>query len=96
MGFLVILLGAYWVLFRQRRGLQHFVTRWTFRERQIMLDTFLMLFLAGLAHLSGIIALSGTAELERYKMLCGACVDSMVLLFVSEVMHRLNTFSSEE
>ena len=96
MGFLVILLGAYWVLFRQRRGLQHFVTRWTFRERQIMLDTFLMLFLAGLAHLSGIIALSGTAELERYKMLCGACVDGMVLLFVSEVMHRLNTFSSEE
>ena len=40
--------------------------------------------------------LSGTAELERYKMICGVCVDGMVLLFISEILHRLNILSSEE
>lgn len=96
LGFLVILGGVYWSLFRHRRGLQHFVTRWTLRERQIMLDTFLLLFAVAVAHLSAILCLSGTAELERYKMICGVCVDGMVLLFISEILHRLNILSSEE
>ena len=95
-GFLIILLIVYWAMFRQRRGLRHHVTNWTFRERQIMLDTFLTMFFCIVVHLSGILLVSGTAELERYKMISSTCVDGMLLLFVSEILHRLNIISSEE
>ena len=61
-----------------------------------MLDTFLMLALTGIAHLSAVICLSGTAELERYQMLCGVCIDGMLLLFIAEILHRLKILSEEE
>ena len=95
-GFLLILLIIYWSLFRRRRGLQHFVVRWTLRERQIMLDTFLCLLAMGIAHMSVVICLSGTAELERYQIIYGACVDGLLLLFLAEILHRLNILSAEE
>lgn len=95
-GFLVILLIIYLVLFRHRRGLQHFVLRWTERERQIMLDTFLCLLAIGIADITGVICQSGTAELERYQMLYSACVDGILLLFMAEILHRLNILSVEE
>ncbi|MBR6029720.1 MAG: hypothetical protein IKP40_11620 [Clostridia bacterium] len=96
MGFLLILMVVYWALFRKRRGLNPHSARWTFRERQIMLDTFIMLLVLGVAHLSAVIFLSGTAELERYQLLCGTCVDGMILLFIAEILHRLNILSSED
>ena len=96
MGFLVILGGIYWALFRKRRGLKAHDIKFTFRERQIMLDTFLMLALTGIAHLSAVICLSGTAELERYQMLFGVCIDGMLLLFIAEILHRLKILSEEE
>ena len=95
-GFLVILLIVYWVLFRKRRGLNPHQARFTFRERQIMLDTFLLMLLTGVLHLSAIICFSGTAEMERYQMLCGVCIDGMLLLFAAEILHRLKIFSAEE
>ena len=95
-GFLLILAIVYWALFRKRRGLNPHQARFTFRERQIMLDTFLLLLFTGLAHLTSIISLSGTAELERYQMICGVCIDGMVLLFLAEILHRLKIFSAEE
>lgn len=96
MGFLVTLTIVYWVLFRKRRGMNPHKVNFTFRERQIMLDTFLLLLFTGLAHLTAIIALSGTAEMERYQMLCGICIDGMLLLFAAEILHRLHIFSAEE
>ena len=96
LGFLAILAVAYYVLFRRRRGLQHFVVRWTLRERQIMLDTFLCLLAIGAADISTVLCLSGTAELERYGMLYGACVDGVLLLFMAELLHRLNILSAED
>ncbi len=96
MGFLAILAIVYFVLFRKRRDLNPHKVRFTFRERQIMLDTFLLLLLTGIAHLTAIIALSGTAEMERYQMLCGICIDGMLLLFAAEILHRLHIFSAEE
>ncbi len=95
-GFLVILAIVYWALFRRRRGLNPHQARFTFRERQIMLDTFLLLLFMGFAHLTAILALSGTAEMERYQMLCGICIDGMLLLFVAEILHRLHIFSAED
>lgn len=95
-GFLFILAIVYWGLFRKRRGLNPHQARFTFRERQIMLDTFLLLLLTGIAHLTAILAVSGTAEMERYQMLCGFCIDGMLLLFVAEILHRLKIFSAEE
>ena len=96
LGFLVILFAVYWGLFRRRRGLQHFVTHWTLRERQIMLDTFLCLLFIGIADISAIVFMSGTAELERYQTLYGVCVDGLLLMFISEILHRLNILGSEE
>lgn len=95
-GFLVILAIIYWALFRRRRGLQHFVFRWTLRERQIMLDTFLCFLALGIVNMSVVICMSGTVELERYQVLYGMCVDSLLLLFLAEILHRLNILSAEE
>lgn len=96
LGFLAILSIAYWALFRRRRGLQHFVVRWTLRERQIMLDTFLCLLAIGIADISTVLCRSGTAELERYGMLYGVCVDGALLMFAAEILHRLNILSAED
>lgn len=93
--FLMILSGGYLVLFRQRRGLQHKVQRFTPRERQIMLDTFFCLFAMGIVHISHVIVQSGTAELERYQALFSVCIDGMLLLFMAEILHRLNILSEE-
>ena len=43
-----------------------------------------------------IILKSGTAELERYQMTYGFCIDVMILLLLAEVLHRLNILSIEE
>ena len=95
MGFLVILVIIYFVLFRKRRGLQYIVKRWTNRERQIMLDTFLCLLGIGIADITAVIILSGSAELERYQMLYGICIDGVLMLFISEILHRTNILASE-
>ena len=39
---------------------------------------------------------NGTAELERYRMLYGACIDGVLLLFMAELLHRLNILSAED
>ena len=96
MGFLVILVVIYYVLFRKRKGLQYRTQRWTNRERQIMLDTFLCMLGVGIADISAVILFSGTAELERYQMLYGICIDAVLLMFISEILHRTNILASEE
>ena len=93
LGFLAILGGVYWALFRKRRGIMAHDIKFTFRERQIMLDTFLMLGLTGIAHMGAVICLSGTAELERYRSIFGVCIDGMLLLFIAEILHRLKILS---
>ena len=95
MGFLVILVIVYFILFRKQKGLQHKVQRWTARERQIMLDTFLCFLFIGIADITAVIFLSGTAELERYQMLYGICIDGVVMLFISEILHRTNILATE-
>lgn len=95
-GFLVILAIIYLILFRKQRGLQFHVIRWTQRERQIMLDTFFCMLVIGIADITAVICLSGTAELERYQMLYGICIDSVIMLFISEILHRTNILASEE
>lgn len=95
MGFLFILTLIYFILFRRRRASLK-KPDWTPRERQIMLDTFLCTLLMGLADLGTVICMSGTAELERYQTLCGGCIDILLLLFVAEILHRLNILSNEE
>ncbi len=95
MGFLVILVIIYFVLFRKRRGLQFTVKRWSNRERQIMLDTFLCMLGIGIADITTVILLSGTSELERYQMLYGICIDGVLMLFISEILHRTNILASE-
>lgn len=94
-GFLVILVIIYFVLFRKRRGLQYMVKRWSNRERQIMLDTFLCMLGIGIADITAVILLSGTSELERYQMLYGICIDTVLMLFISEILHRTNILASE-
>lgn len=94
-GFLFILTLVYFILFRRKRSSLK-KPDWTPRERQIMLDTFLCVLMMGLADLGTVICMSGTAELERYQSLCGGCIDILLLLFVAEILHRLNILSSEE
>ena len=53
----------------------------------MMLDTFAMLLLAGIADISAIICLSGTVELERYAMFFGICIDGIILMFLAEILH---------
>ena len=96
LGFLAIVTVMYWALFRRQRGLRREQRRWTPRERQIMLDTFLCLLAAGILDISAVICISGTAELERYHILYGFCIDGMLMLFVAEILHRLNIISAEE
>lgn len=96
MGFLVILSAVYVILFRKQKGLTHKISRWTNRERQIMLDTFFCLLAAGIADIAVVIFLSGTAELERYQMLYGICIDGILMLFISEILHRTNVLAMEE
>ena len=93
---LAVLSGIYLVMFRKRFGLQAKTVRWTERERQIMLDTFFCLLGIGIADMSLVILLSGTAELERYQMLFGICIDGVLLMFLSEILHRTNILAMEE
>lgn len=95
MGFLVIMSVVYVVLFRKQKGLTQKSVRWTNRERQIMLDTFFCLLAAGIADIATIIFMSGTAELERYQMLYGICIDGILMLFISEILHRTNILAME-
>ena len=88
--------NAGYVLFRRVRGLQRKTILWTERERQVMLDTFLCLLFIGIADITAVIFMSGTAELERYELLYSICIDGMILLFVSEVLHRTNILATEE
>ena len=60
-----------------------------------MLDTFLCLLGIGIADITAVILLSGTAELERYQMLYGICIDGVLMLFISEILHRTNILASE-
>ena len=95
MGFLVILSVVYVILFRKQKSLTQKPARWTNRERQIMLDTFFCLLAAGIADITVVIFLSGTAELERYQMLYGICIDGVLMLFISEILHRTNILAME-
>ena len=60
-----------------------------------MLDTFLCLLGIGIADITAVIFLSGSAELERYQMLYGICIDGVLMLFISEILHRTNILASE-
>ena len=95
MGLLIIISVVYVVLFRKQKGLIQKPVRWTNRERQIMLDTFFCMLAAGIADMAAVIFLSGTAELERYQMLYGICIDGILMLFISEVLHRTNILAME-
>ncbi len=94
LGFLLILGAVYLGLFRKKKS-QAIQDRKAFRPRQLMLDTFALLLLTGLAEMTAVICLSGTAELERYAMLFSVCIDGMILLFLAEILHRLNILSEE-
>ena len=94
LGFLAILGAIYLALFRKKKS-QAIQDRKVFRTRQLMLDTFGLMLLIGLAEMTAVICLSGTAELERYAMLYGICIDGMILLFLAEILHRLNILSEE-
>ena len=94
LGFLAILGAIYLALFRKKKT-QAIQDRKAFRTRQLMLDTFALMLLIGLAEMTAVICLSGTAELERYAMLYSICIDGMVLLFLAEILHRLNILSEE-
>jgi len=95
LGFLAILGGIYLALFRRKRASLVHAKRKEYRTRQLMLDTFFLLMLTGIADLAAVLCLSGTAELERYAMLFGICIDGMILMFLAEILHRLNILSGE-
>ena len=65
-------------------------------SRYILIDTFITAIVMGIASITVIILKSGTAELERYQMTYGFCIDVMILLLLAEVLHRLNILSIEE
>ena len=94
LGFLLILGAIYLGLFRKKKS-QAIQDRKAFRPRQLMLDTFALMMLIGLAEMTAVVCLSGTAELERYAMLYSICIDGMILLFLAEILHRLNILSEE-
>ena len=96
LGFLAILGIVYSVLFRTRKNERPEQRRWTLRERQIMLDTFFCILAMGMADMIAVIMLSGTAELERYQMLYGNCINGILLLFMAEILHHLKLVSDEE
>ena len=61
-----------------------------------MLDTFFCILAMGMADMIAVIMLSGTAELERYQMLYGNCINGILLLFMAEILHHLKLVSDEE
>ena len=96
-GAVAILALVYCLLFRKKRGvLQGNRMLFTARERQISLDSFFTIMATGILHISAILFMSGTAELERYQMLYGSCIDCMILMFLAEILHRLKFLSDEE
>ena len=95
-GALAILTVIYCLMFRQKSGPLRKEVPYNARERQIALDSFLAIMAMGVVHISGILVLSGTAELERYRMFFGSCVDCMILMFLAEILHRLKFLSDEE
>ena len=96
LGFIVLLAVIYMSLFRTRTGYQKHAVTYGVREKEVMIDTFITAIVMGIASITVIILKSGTAELERYQMTYGFCIDVMILLLLAEVLHRLNILSIEE
>lgn len=96
LGFVVLLAVIYLSLFRTHSGVQKNAVTYGIREKEVMIASFLTAIAMGIASLAVIILLSGTAELERYQMISGFCIDVMIILLLAEVLHRLNILSIEE
>lgn len=60
------------------------------RGRRTTLTVFYLVIAIALFSMVSVILLSGTAELERYGMITGTCVDLCLYLMIAEVLHRLN------
>jgi hypothetical protein len=41
-------------------------------------------------------AMKHISQTGRYQMICGCCIDNMILMFFAEVLHRLKFLSDEE
>ena len=96
LGFIILLTVIYLSLFRTRTGFQKRAVNYGTREKEVMIDTFITAIAMGITSISIIILKSGTAELERYQLLYGFCIDVMIILLLAEVLHRLNILSIEE
>ncbi len=94
-GFLLLLSIVYLALFRPTRNPLK-KQKWTLRDRQNRLSTFFCLLLMGITDMFAVICLSGTAEIERYQMFYGCCTDCMLILVLTEVLHRAKIISGEE
>ena len=95
-GAVAILAVVYLLLFRKKTGPFKGKENFTAKERQIALDSFFTIMATGIIHISAILFISGTAELERYQMLYGSCIDCLILMFLAEILHRLKFLSDEE
>ena len=49
----------------------------------------------GILHMTLIILWSGSAELERYHVPYGICIDYVTLMLISELLHRLGIIADK-
>lgn len=85
LGYVILLLFVHLIVTTRRRA-KDLAPRARAMERYAILTICLM----GLAHTVYIVSLGGASELSRYGMLYGTCIDSMTLIVLTEILHKLN------
>lgn len=66
------------------------------RERQIGIDTFFLAFGIYFFHMTAIVILSGSAEMELYSLPAGLSTDMMILMILTDELHRMNFLESAQ
>lgn len=89
----LLLLVVFLLLIRQPRSKPELLQP---HQKSASLATFLLAFAMIFVHLTYIILRSGSAEFIQYNLVTGVCIDLMLLLIMTDILHRLNFLETED
>lgn len=92
-GFLIILAVVFAVIEFRKKGTKEDLE--AYHRRAAAFYAFYLALAIGLFHTITIGTLSGSSEFERYCMIYGVSIDTMLLLSLTEILHRLRIFQTE-
>jgi len=91
LGFVLFLIAAYYLMVRKRLRVKGMFVR----EYVNYLLTMITITMIGIIHIILVIIQSGDAQLVQFNFILGLCIDLLIFFVGSEILHRLNIFTSK-